>query len=123
MAVKVPVRDPGRAVDEETQLAPRPPGRPRLEGLAARHHQRDDRRRELLAQDQGAGDRDQGDRVDPDVAVEEATARLDRQRNEDDRRSDRPRSVRPAVSAGQPEDPPGDEPGERDHCQRALAHP
>ena len=116
------MRDPGRAVDEESELASRPAGRPGFESGAARHHQGDDRGGELLAQHERAGDRDEGDRVDADVAVEEAPGGVDGERDEHDRRAQAPGRVRPARLAEQPEDRAGEERGERDDGQRALSH-
>ena len=58
------------ALDEETELTSRAPGRPRLERGASRHHQRDDRRREVLVEREGPDDRDERDRIDPDIATE-----------------------------------------------------
>ena len=116
------MRDPGRAVDEESELASRPAGGPGFESGAARHHQGDDRGGELLAQHERAGDRDEGDRVDADVAVEEAPGGVDGERDEHDRRAQPPGRVRPARLAEQPEDRAGEERGERDDGQRALSH-
>src|SRR4029453_2499783 len=122
-AVPGTVGDPWGAVDPKPELPPCPPGPPRLGRAAAGHPQRDDRGGELLAKDERTGDRDEGNRIDARVAAEQAPGGVDGEREEDDRRSDAPRRVGPVRLAGQPEDPAGEERGERGGGQGALAHP
>ena len=114
--------DPRCPLDQKPQLAAGPPRRPGLEGRTAGHHERDDRGRELLAEDQCARDRDERDRVDADIPSREAAERVGYQRDEDDRGAETPGGVRPAGLVEQPEDAARDDGCERDDRERALSH-
>jgi hypothetical protein len=97
------------ALDEKTELTSRAPGRPRLERGASRHHQRDDRRREVLVEREGPDDRDERDRIDPDIATEKRPRGGDDQGDEDDDCPGSPREVGARLASRKPEDGPGDD--------------
>ena len=71
----VAVRGTWRALDEESELSAGASVRPGLERCPARHHQRDDRGSEELPERERPDDRDERDRVDPDVAAEQRARR------------------------------------------------
>ena len=102
-AARVAMGDARRALDEETELTPRAPGRPRLERGASRHHQGDDRRREVLAEREGPDDRDERDRIDPDIAAQQRARGGDDEGDEDDDRPGSPREVGARLLPGEPE--------------------
>ncbi len=116
------VRDTRCALDEEAKLASRPTGRPRLERRTTGHHQRDDRSGQLFSEDERPGDRDERDRIDADVAVQEAAHRVDGQRDQHDRRTDTPSRVRPAGLADEPQDAARQNGGERHDREQPLLH-
>ena len=118
----VAVGDPRSTLDQQPQLTPRPAGSPRFEGAAAGHHQRHDRARELLAEDQGAGNRHQGDGIHADVALEQAAQRLDREWHQDDGGTEAPDDVGPARLVEEPEGAAGHDRRERDNRENAVFH-
>ena len=76
--------DARRPLDQASQVSPRATRGPGLQGRAAGHHERDDRRRELLTEQERPHDRDERDRVDTDIS------------------SRRERTVRPRAARGRP---------------------
>ncbi|WP_367401364.1 hypothetical protein [Paraconexibacter antarcticus] len=58
------------ALDEQGQLAARAPRRDGLQRRSTGEHQADDRAGELLIEGERTEHRDQGDRVDPEVAID-----------------------------------------------------
>ena len=108
-------------LDEQAELTACAPGRPRLERVRPRHHQRDDRCREVLAERERPDDRDERDRVDADVPAQQRPGRRDDERDEDDRRTGRPdarRPNRPRRRARAP--PPATIDAERDRRQPSV---
>jgi hypothetical protein len=118
----VTMRDARRALDEQVELPAGPARRPGLERSATGHHQGDDRARQLLPEDERTGDGDERDRVDSDVSLREAAERVDGQGNEHDRGANAPDRVRPPRLVEQPENPAGNDRGERDDREHTLSH-
>ena len=65
-----PVGDLRRPLDERSQFPPRAPSRRLLQSVSPGEHQRDHRSRNVFAEGERTGDRDDRDRVDADVAGE-----------------------------------------------------
>jgi hypothetical protein len=90
-------RGPWRALDERGQLATRTTVGGLLERVAACEHQRDHCAREVLAERNRTGHREERDRVDADVAAQQRTQNRPGQRQEQHRRRRSPQPVGEAM--------------------------
>ena len=115
------MRDPGSAFDKETQLASGTGISGRLEGVAAREHERDDHGGEVFAENERGCDREERDRVDADISTYKAVRdRPDEWPKNDDGRAC-PDEVCRRVGAEDVEPRAGDEPDQDDEYDRELS--
>ena len=111
-----------RAGQQRRQLAPGPVVCVGLERLPAREHERDDRPRQVLAQGERTGHRQQRDEIHPRLAPDEPDERLPCKRDDADRGRDPPRRVRDARRSGQCGHASGDDADDRSAEQRSVDH-
>ena len=115
-----PVRDPRRALEQETQLASGTGVGGRLQRVAAGEHEGDDHGGELLAERERTGHRQQRDRIDAHIAMRQAASDRPDERPENDESCAGPDDVCRRVGTEDMEDRAGDEPGQDDDYDRQL---
>ena len=119
-AVFVPVREPRRALQQLSEIALRPAGRTGFEGATAREHDGDDRAGEVLADDEGADEREHSERVDAETPVPSGVDHPPARGRDAEDRVGRPDRIRGATCVREVQQPACREQGDRDDEEREL---